>query len=145
MSLNYYEKFQRGRFHIEFGPPSLFERVFFKMKDVQKLYMDGVHFKTRAAEREIPPEILEKLTYFDSSKWVLKTAEVRMDRGKFVNSTWETECNGKKYWVTISVGSFIKTIVQKKTSGVDKCIRKGVYFDFVEKVNRELMDDEISS
>ena len=40
-------KYTRVRFHIEFGPPSLFERVLFKMKDVQKLYMDGAHFKKR--------------------------------------------------------------------------------------------------
>ena len=60
------------------------------MKDVQKLYLDGTHFKKRTAEREIPPEVLEMLKDFDSSRWVLKTAEVRKDRGKFVNSTWET-------------------------------------------------------
>lgn len=138
-------KYTRVRFHIEFGPPSLFERVLFKMKDVQKLYMDGAHFKKRTAEREIPPEVLEMLKDFDSSKWVLKTAEVRVDRGKFVDWTWETECNGEKYWVTIGIGDYITTIVQKKTSGLDKCIKEGVYFDFVEKVNRELMDSEISS
>lgn len=105
--------------------------------------MDGTHLKKRTAEREIPPEVQEMLKDFDSSKWVLKTTEVRLDRGKFVNSTWETECHGGKYWVTIGMGNYIKTIVRRNSSGVDKCIKEGVYFDFVEKVNRELMDGEI--
>ena len=44
----YKQNYKRVRFHVEFGPPSLFERVRFKMKDVTTLYMDGVHFQTHA-------------------------------------------------------------------------------------------------
>ena len=130
------------RFHVEFGPDSLFERVKFKMLDVHSLYMDGTHFNQRASERNIPPEVMEKLTHFDANEWTLKTAEVRKDRGKFYNSTWERVVDGKRYWVTIGIGNYITTIVCKETSGVEKCVRGGTYYDFVSKVNRELMDSE---
>ena len=85
----YRENYPKARFHIRFGPSSLFERVRFKMKDSHKLYLNGSHYKKRLLERNIPPEILEELLDFDASTWELQTAEVRMDRRKFVNSTWE--------------------------------------------------------
>ena len=67
------------------------------MRDAHKLYLDGTHYKKRLSEREIPPEILEALLDFDSSTWTLQTAEVRTDRGKFVNSTWERVIEGHHY------------------------------------------------
>lgn len=130
------------RFHIDFGPDSLFERVKFKMREVHLLKMDGAHFNSRMSERNIPSEIIDSLTSFDINEWSLKTAEVRKDRGKFYNSTWERIIDGKRYWVTIGIGDFITTIVCKDSSGVDKCIRDGELFDFVDKVNRELMSAE---
>lgn len=130
------------RFHVDYGPTSLFERVRFKMRDVHSLKMDGAHFNSRMSERNIPPEIIDCLTSFDINEWSLKTAEVRKDRGKFYNSTWERVIDGKRYWVTIGIGDFITTIVCKDSSGVDKCIRNGELYDFVEKINRELMAAE---
>lgn len=130
------------RFHIEFGPESLFERVMFKMKDVHTLHMDGPHFKERMEQRNIPDEIYEKLINFNIDEWTLKTVEVRKDRGKFYNSTWEYIYDNKKYWVSIGLGDLVETIVVKESSGVDKCIRSGELFDFVERVNRELMEAE---
>ena len=35
----YRENYPKARFHIQFGPPSLFERVRFKMRDAHKLYL----------------------------------------------------------------------------------------------------------
>ena len=81
---------------------------------------------------------------FDINEWTPKTAEVRPDRGKFLNSTWEVVCNGKAYWVTIGVGNYIITIVQRNSSGKDLCIRGGNYYNFVEDVNRRLMDDDLA-
>ena len=145
MSRNYIKEIHQEtvRFHIDFGPPSLFERVRFKMKDVHKLYLDGTHFNKRLSERDSPEDVIEKLKAFDCCEWTLKTAEVRKDRGKFVNSTWEVLCNGNPYWVTISVGNFITTIVLRNSSGMDKCIRNGEYYDFVESVNRKLMNEDL--
>ena len=138
----YKENYDKERFHIEFGPASLFERVRFKMKDVRALFIEGSHFKTRVDERDIPVEVIEKLMNFNVEQWKLKTAEVRKDRGKFVNSTWEIEYSGCVYWVTIGIGNYIKTIVQRNSSGVEKCIKSGEYYDFVEHVNNELMNAE---
>lgn len=138
----YQENYPKARFHIHFGPPSLFERVRFKMRDVHKLYLDGTHFKKRVSERNIPPEILEALLQFDAATWTLQTAEVRTDRGKFVNSTWERIIEGRHYRVTIGMGNYVKTIVNRTTSGMDKCQRSGSLYDFVESVNAELMASE---
>lgn len=138
----YRENYSKARFHIRFGPPSLFERVRFKMSNAHKLYLDGTHYKKRLSERDIPPEILEALLDFDASTWILQTAEVRTDRGKFVNSTWEKIINGHHYWVTIGIGNYVKTIVDRTTSGMDKCVRSGDLYDFVERVNTDLMAAE---
>ena len=145
MSKNYIDDIHKEnvRFHVDFGPSSLFERVVFKMKDVHKLYMDGAHFNKRLSERNIPEYVIEKLKSFDCNEWTLKTAEVRKDRGKFVNSTWEVICCGNPYWVTIGVGNYITTIVLRDSSGMNKCLRNGDYYDFVEAVNRKLMDDDL--
>ena len=133
------------RFHVDFGPPSLFERVKYKMKNVHRLYMDGKHFNKRISERDIPDDVIERLLNFNIDEWTLKTAEVRPDRGKFMNSTWEVYCNGKPYWVTIGIGNYIITIVQRNSSGVDLCVRCGEYYNFVEEVNWKLMDDDLAS
>lgn len=77
--------YKTARFHIEFGPKSLFDRVRFKMKDEHKLYLEGTHFKQRLGERDIPEDIVQSLCDFDINSWTLRTAEVRTDRGKFVN------------------------------------------------------------
>lgn len=135
----------KARFHVEFGPPALFERVQFKMKNVYRLYIDGKHYNKRKSERNIPEEVIEKILRFDSVEWALKTAEVRPDRGKFMNSTWEVVCDGKPYWVTIGIGNYIITIVQRNSSGMDSCIRNGDFYDFVESVNRKLMDEDLAA
>lgn len=136
----YREIYQKARFHVEFGPPSLFERVHFKMKDARKLYLQGTHYQKRLSERDIPPRIPEALLESDASTWMRKTAEVRTDRGKIVNSAWERVIDGHHYWGTI--GNYVKTIVDRTTSGMDKCVRSGELYDFVERVNAELMDAE---
>ncbi len=112
------------------------------MKDVHSLRLTGSHFNARMNQRIIPNEIYEKLNNFDISEWTLKTVEVRKDRGKFYNSTWEYIFDNRKYWVTIGLGDVVETIVIKESSGVDKCIQNGELYDFVERVNRELMEAE---
>jgi len=136
----YTAKYKKIRFNAEFGPPSLFERVRYKMQYVSELYMDGQHFQARLSERDIPDSVINRLLHFNIDEWVLRTAEVREDRGKFVDSTWEIEQDGIRYWVTIGIGQYITTIVVKESSGVEKCLRGGEYYDFVEKVNQELME-----
>lgn len=138
----YKENYKRARFNVEFGPPSLFERVVFKMKDVHHLYLKGEHFSIRNNERNIPKYVFDKLEKFDISEWRLVTASIRTDRGKFVDSTWEMIYDNMRYWVTIGIGDYVKTIVVKETSGVEKCTKSGELYNFVERVNRELMEQE---
>ena len=139
---NYKEDYKRVRFHIEFGPTSLFERVKYKMRDVRKLYLNGTHFEERMKNRNIPENVVRKLEHFDINEWDLVTASVRNDRGKFVDSTWEVCVDDVRYWVTIGMGNYVRTIVIKDSSGVEKCVRGGEFYKFVERVNRELMDAE---
>lgn len=141
----YREIYDKARFHIAFGPPSLFERVRFKMKDVHKLFLHGTHYRKRVLERNVPPDVLDALLDFDADSWELKTAEVRVDRGKFVNSTWEKVIDGHHYQVTIGMGNYVKTIVDKTTSGMDKCVRAGSLYEFVEQVNAELMREVVAT
>lgn len=140
----YKANYETARFHVEFGPESLFVRVRFKMGNVHKLYLDGKHFKQRLDERAIPDDIVHTLCDFDINSWVLRTAEVRTDRGKFVNSSWERTLHGHRFQVTIGLGNYVKTIVDRTSSGVDKCIRCGELFDMVARVNAELMKEEAS-
>ena len=140
----YNKKFKKVRFHEEFGPTSLFERVRYKMKDVTQLYLDGEHFQKRASERDIPNLVMKRLLNFDINEWKVVTASVRSDRGKFVDSTWEITVDGVRYWITIGLGSFIITIVRKDCSGVENCVRGGEFYNFVEQVNRQLMDQDLA-
>ena len=140
----YNKRFEKVRFHEEFGPAALFERVRYKMKDVTRLYLDGDHFQKRASERDIPTSVLDRLLDFDINEWTVVTASVRNDRGKFVDSTWEIKIGDVRYWVTIGLGSFIITIVRKDCSGVENCVRDGEFYNFVEQVNRQLMDEDLA-
>ena len=44
--------------------------------------------------------------------------------------------------IDIGIGNYVKTIVDRTTSGMDKCIRSGELYDFVEHVNAEMMAAE---
>lgn len=130
------------RFNVESGPASLFARVRFKMRDVHSVKTNASHFRERLKQRDIPKEVLQAIEQFDSKIWRLVTAEVRTDRGKFYNSTWEYQFAGKRYWLTIGLGNVAETIVEKETSGIEKCIRSGAIYDYVDMVNQKLMVDE---
>ena len=77
-------KFEKSRFHIEFGPESLFERVIFKMKDIHELKFT-THCIKRCIERQIPIHIIDEIKEFNIQNWQLVTSEVRNDKGKFIN------------------------------------------------------------
>ena len=133
-------RFQKLRFHIDFGPKELFDRVSFKMSDVSCVKTTE-HFLKRASERNIPKEILGDLEHFNTNDWKLKTAEVRADTGKFVNSTWEKECNSQKYWITIGFGNVLETIVIKHGDGKGDIVTQGNLYDFVRDTNKRLQEE----
>ena len=92
MGLN--TKFPIARFHKSTGPKSLFDRVYFKMANIHHLDLHGEHYNKRITERNIPKFVLDKIDRFDVSEWTLVMCEVRADKGKFINSTWEIVYNG---------------------------------------------------
>jgi len=132
-------KFQKTRFHIDFGPQSLFSRIRIKMADVTEVKTHGRHFAARCIERSIPNQVLEKIKNFSCKEWSLKTCEVRNDTGKFVNSTWELELNGEVFWLTIGFGNVAETIIRKDSSGTGGVVVDGEIYDFVDSVNTDLM------
>lgn len=136
-------KFEKSRFYIEFGPDSLFERVNFKMKDIQTLNLT-THCINRCVERKIPRQIIEDMKVFNIKDWKLVTCEIRNDKGKFINSTWEKIINENRYWITIGFNSVVQTVVIKDGKGIDKVIRSGEIYNFVDEVNKELMLQEKS-
>jgi len=134
-------RFKKSRFHIDFGPKELFDRVLFKMSGV-RCVKTTKHFLERSLERNIPEKILQDITNFNCNDWRLKTVEVREDTGKFVNSTWEKEYNGLKYWITIGFGNVLETIVIKNGEGKGEVITEGELYDFVKKVNEQLQKED---
>ena len=143
-------KFERARFHVNTGPTSLFERVKFIMRGNRPVKIDGPHFTMRVKERHIPSEVVEMVASFNASDWSVVSAEVRVDKGKFVASSWGREYNGHYYVVIIGLGDIAETIYDtdlpcpKFRPGRLKNFleNRSPFYDFVEKVNQELMDAE---
>ena len=134
--------FKTALFHIDYGPPILFERVRFIMGKVPELNMTK-HFLKRAEERGIPPEILGFVKNFHTSDWNLISCVIRTDKGKFVKSTWETYYNGESYWLVTGLGDGAITIIRKEGgSGKRDAVRSGELYDFVRRSNQKLMDQE---
>ena len=134
-------RFQKARFHILTGPESLFERVRFKLRDCKVLQLHATHLKERAELRNIH---LDSFARFDLNTWSLKTVEVRIDTGKFVNSAWEVVVNGHEWWVVIGLPNTIENVFpaeHKKGLG-SMIITQGPLYDFASRINRELMDFE---
>ncbi len=134
-------KFEKARFHVSSGPASLFERVRFKMATRRELKLHATHFKLRAGERATPSM---KLKDFDPGVWELVSAEVRTDTGKFVNSAWNVNVGGRRWRVVIGMHDTVETAftVSDARGPGEAIVRNGPLYNFVERVNRELMQGE---
>ena len=132
-------RFQVKRFHVSAGPPVLFERIRFKMRDQRVLKTHADHVQDRAYERDAP---LGQLRDFNPDRWRLMTAEVRTDTGKFVSSAWAVDVDGQEWWVVIGFEATVKTVIKaargKLALGPD-IVRSGDFYNFVESVNTALM------
>ena len=135
-------RFPVARFHASTGPPELFERVRFKMRDVRALKTHARHVEERGYERDAP---LDQLQNFDPNYWRLMTAEVRTDKGKFVNTAWSVDINGQEWWVVIGFDATMKTVIRaargKQALGAE-IVRSGDLYEFVASVNRQLMFED---
>ena len=144
--MTFYKKrkptFETARFHIKTGPSSLFERINFKLKDVTFLKVHANHFVERMIERDAP---IKSLINFDINTWRLVNAEIRTDSGKFVSTAWEIFVNDKYWRVVIGFENTIQTVINidsySNHVGI-KIITEGKLYDYVKKVNSDLMDAE---
>ena len=132
------KKFQTARFHKSTGPQSLFDRIFFKMSAVNHLDLHGKHYNRKLVERNVPAAVLSKIENFSATEWELIMCEVLTDKGKFINSTWETVFNGRPYRITIGFNNLVMTVVAKNVAGNGNVVTGGELYNFVDKVNSEL-------
>ncbi len=128
-----------ARFHVETGPPALFERVRQVFAEPRAL-MHGTHYTERAHERAAPRSAIK---YFASTEWELMTAEVRTDTGKFVKTAWRREIGGQMWWSVIGFHDAVQTIhpaSDEKTGLGQDIVCDGPVWDLVDSVNRQLLD-----
>lgn len=130
-------RFQKARFHATTGPQSLFDRVRFKMRGKRTLHVHATHLADRAAERDAP---LEAIAAFDADEWELVTVEVRTDTGKFINSAWTREIEGRRWWIVIGLHDTVETVIDTDKRGLGEgIVTAGDLYNRVERVNWELM------
>ena len=135
-------RFKTARFHVETGPQSLFDRVRFKMAGRRKLKFHAAHLRQRLQERGVPTDLLQQ---FDADTWELVSAEVRVDTGKFVNSTWVCEGAGERWWVVIGFRDTVENVLAANKVGLGPdpdIVTSGPLYQRVRQVNEVLMDDE---
>lgn len=134
--------FKDARFHVDYGPTALFERIRFKFQDARELQLHGSHFEMRAQDRAAP---IKNFRHFNPKIWKLVMAEVRTDTGKFVNTTWEVEIAEQLWWVVIGFNDTIMTVIGvnkgRKGSSSPDIIRNGDLHRFVEDVYATLIQN----
>lgn len=131
-----------ARFHVLSCPSSLFERVHYKFREARELKINAEHFQDRSYERNVP---VEKVVHFNPDTWNLISVEVFTSKGKFVSTTWEVNVDSNKWWVVVGLHDTIVTVYKPNSGkiGNGECIVKdGDLYEFVDKVNRDLMDKE---
>lgn len=131
------------RFHVDSGPPELFERIRFIIgrRGPQKLDLSHDHAAKRAAERSFPTEIV---TPFRPEEWELLTTEV-LPSGKFMRTTWARTVEGQRWLVTFAKGEIVVTSYDsdpRRTLRGQNIVRSGEFFEKVARVNRDLMATE---
>lgn len=135
-------KLDYKRFHVKTGPASLFERIRFKFNTPRFLKIHAKHFLERSGERRVPVQEIEG---FDPTVWQVLLAEVRADTGKFVKSVWRRKIGAKTWWIVVAFNDTVQTAYSSDDNFQKfgpNVITGGEFFDFVERVNRELMESE---
>lgn len=126
-------QFETARFHIQTGPDSLFERVREVLDEPTELRIDPDHVQQRVEERSAP---IEKLKQFDPEEWKLKTAEVRTDKGLFVNTAWVCRVEGRNWWVVVGYNDTVITVIDTDKQGLGpEIVTDGELYDHVAEVN----------
>jgi hypothetical protein len=110
------------------------------MDEPTELRIDPDHVQQRAAEREAP---LEELKQFDPNQWELKTAEVRTDKGLFVNTAWACKADGRDWWVVIGYDDTAMTVIETDKDGLGPdIVTGGDLYNRVKEVNKKKSEQE---
>ena len=76
------------------------------------------------------------------------TAEVRIDKGKFVSTAWSVDVDGQEWWVVIGFDATVKTVIRAargKLALGDEIVRSVNLYEFVASVNAQLMLNDAGS
>jgi len=126
-------QFETARFHVVTGPQSLFTRVRTVLNEPTELRIDPDHVEQRAEERSAP---LDQLKQFNPKTWELKTAEVRTDKGLFVNAAWACRVDDRDWWVVIGYNDTVVTVIETNKEGLGPdIVSEGELYDYVDQVN----------
>jgi len=106
------------------------------------LKLHAPHLKKRLFERGVS---IEDINVLQQDEWELMTAEVRVDKGKFVNCAWRKPYRNAFLWVVVGFGETVETVILKNGDGLnDQVVTSGELYDFVDEVNRNLMAENRS-
>lgn len=124
-------------FHVDIGPESLFQRVRFKFHTPTRL-----KGRTPYRDPKYGSDLQAALLNFNASDWDLRIVQVRNDSGKFVTTIWRRAFGEECWWIVLGYEGVIQSLFQvegSETGITDKTVRPGQVFDFVAKVNDDLM------
>lgn len=136
-------RYRRLRFHVDFGPGALFDRVRYKIQGRRKLQIHADHFRSQAEARGAP---VEQLADFDPLDWELMTVEVRADKGTFVRTAWRRLVGPRMWWVVIGYRDTVATVYSADPSARKAgaaIVRGGAEYDFVHDVNLASMKRDV--
>jgi hypothetical protein len=123
-----------AQFLVEDGPEALFRRVRFIMGK-----------KPHARIATVIPgarKPLEKI--INLREWQVVAATVRVDRGKFVTSTWEGALNGEDWRVEIGMNETVLSIGRISCLGrLSRDLNAASFYRFVADVNNDLMTQDL--
>lgn len=103
-------KNSRAKFHISFGPQSLFERVKREMVGCTELDINGQYFSQRVRELCISQRVLVAIRNFDIKDWELLSVVIDKDTYKTLSASWARRIRKQYYEIKIGRNDFVENI-----------------------------------
>lgn len=142
-------KYEIARFwvdpdHPDSGPQSLFVRVRQVFSAPRRLAINPGRLANIAKTWPMTPEEMATIQDFYPEDWTLYAVAVRMDTGKFIESTWRRQIGYKYFFADVEYGDSIGRLRWARNSYVDDIgwwcdNRNHAAVEFVEKANAALL------